>query len=69
MQSLRFILFYGLSALSACVSVYHMHAGCLWRSEEGNGSPGAGIVDGCESPHKCWELTEPDASAGANKCS
>lgn len=44
-----------VGALSACMSVYHLHAWCPWRSEEGVRVPGTGVAD-CEPPCRCWEL-------------
>ena len=41
------------SVLSACVSVYNVHAWCLRRPEEGFESPGTGVVDACELPCGC----------------
>lgn len=38
------------SALFACMNVPN-----AW-SEEHTGSPGTGVVDGCELPCGCWEL-------------
>jgi hypothetical protein len=32
-----------------------MHAGGLWRPEEGIRSPGPGVRDGCEPPYGCKE--------------
>jgi E3 ubiquitin-protein ligase NEDD4 len=45
-----------MSVLPACMSVHHMHTWCLWRPEEGVGSPGIGVTDSCELPCGCWEL-------------
>jgi hypothetical protein len=30
--------------------IHHICTWCLWRSEEGAGSPGTGVSDGCELP-------------------
>lgn len=29
---------------------------CPWRSEEGLGYPGTGVIDGCEPPCGCWKF-------------
>jgi hypothetical protein len=47
--------------LNTCMSVYHL---CAWnprKPEEGIGSPGSIITEGCEQPCGCWEsnLKEP----------
>lgn len=39
-----------------CMYVYHMNAWCPWRSKEGTGSPGTGVINGYEPPYWCWEL-------------
>lgn len=57
----------GLSALLACMSVYHMPSGYFWGSEKGIGSPGKGVRDDYEPPHTYWEPTHPDAFAGATR--
>ena len=44
-----------VGVLLACKPVYHMHAWCFWKPEEGIGSPGAGVTNGCEPPCGCWE--------------
>lgn len=44
--------------MCVCVSMYHMHAWCVRRSEEGVRSPGIGIRDGCGLPCGYWE-TKP----------
>ena len=31
-------------------------AWCLQKPERGVGSPGTGVIDGCELSHGCWEL-------------
>ena len=41
--------------LPACMSVHRVLPGALRRPEEGVGSPGTGITDGCEPPCGCWE--------------
>lgn len=38
--------------MQVCVS----HACLMQMSEERVGSPGTGIMDGCEPPRECWEL-------------
>lgn len=45
-----------MTVLPACISVYHMHAWCPQRSEEGIRSPGTGVPDNCELPCGCWDL-------------
>lgn len=44
-----------MNVLSTCVSIYHRHAWCLWKTKEGIRSPGAGVTEGCEPPCGCWE--------------
>jgi hypothetical protein len=44
-----------MSVWSACMPVYCMLAWLLWKSKEGSRSPGAGVTDICELPHRCWE--------------
>lgn len=51
--------------LSACLYVHYVHAWCLWRSEEGIGSPGTGIMDGCETLYGYWGS---DQDPRSNKC-
>lgn len=29
---------------------------CPWRPQEGLTSPETGVTEGCELPHRCWEL-------------
>ena len=41
---------------SACMSVYHMHACCLWREEEDIRSPGPRVIGGCKPLYGCWGL-------------
>lgn len=36
--------------------MYHVHTWYLWKSEEGIGSSGIGIMDVCESPCEYWKL-------------
>lgn len=38
-----------MSILLACVSM-HIYAWCQWRSKEGVGYLGTGVMDSCESP-------------------
>ena len=38
------------------MSVHYVPVLCHWRPEEGIGSPGIGVTDGCELPCGCWEL-------------
>ena len=45
-----FTYFMCMIVLFMCISLYHMCAWCLWRSEEGVGSLGTGVVDECELP-------------------
>jgi len=35
--------------------VYHARAQCPPRPEEGTGTPGTGVADGCEASGRCWE--------------
>lgn len=39
-----------------CMNVYHIHACCPESSEEGIGSPKAGVMDGCVPSCGFWEL-------------
>lgn len=39
-----------MSVLPACMYMYHMHACCLQRLEEGVRSCGTGVKDGCGPP-------------------
>ena len=45
-----------LNVLPACMSVYYVHACCLWASEEDVRAPGTGVTGGCNLPCRCWEL-------------
>lgn len=48
---------YFMNVLPLCVSVHHI---CAWypqRSKEGTSSPGTGVIIGCETPWRCWELS------------
>lgn len=47
--------------LPAYMCAHHMSAWCLRRSEEGIGSPGTGVKDGCESP---WGARSKSSSCG-----
>jgi hypothetical protein len=40
--------------LYACMCIIDVQ--CLWRPEEGIGSPGTVVTDGCELFRGCWEL-------------
>ena len=59
----RFIYFnlVRMDMLLAYMSMYHMHAWCQ-RSEEGVGSPGTWVTDGCEPPCRCWEPNQDPTS-------
>jgi hypothetical protein len=51
--SLRFVYLYFMCSdfvLPVYVYMHHMCACCLWRPEEGIGSSGTGVADGCELP-------------------
>jgi hypothetical protein len=49
---LIFLLYvYGLHVMS----VYHMCGQCLWRPEEGIGSPGTRVTDSCRTSCGCWD--------------
>lgn len=43
-----FAYFYCMNGLIACMSVYHLCAWSLWRSQEGTRSLGTGVTGGCE---------------------
>lgn len=45
-----------MSVLLTCMFVHCMYVWGLWKLEEGSGSPGTGVMEGCELPHGCWEL-------------
>jgi hypothetical protein len=49
-----FILYVWVFCMHACL--YHMRAWCWQRPQEGVGSSGTEVTDGCESPCGCWEL-------------
>ena len=42
--------------LRAWLSLHLLYDWCLQSPEEGIGSPGAGVTDGCEPLCECWEL-------------
>lgn len=46
-----------MCVFSACMLVHHVHSCCLWKSEEGIGSPATGVTDGCDPPSGFWEPT------------
>lgn len=48
-----YLIFCVLSVLPAFMYVHHIHALCLWRSEESVKCPGTGVTDGMSV---CWEL-------------
>lgn len=52
-----------MTVLPACISVYHMHAWCPQRSEEGIRSPGTEVMDGCGPPYRYGEIN-PDPLQG-----
>lgn len=37
-----------MGSLSACISLHHVNAQCIWRSEEGVGFPRTRVQDDCE---------------------
>ena len=39
-----------MNVLPAYMSVYHVHAWCPWRPEEGTGVPGTVVMDSCKLP-------------------
>lgn len=43
-----------------CMSVYHMHEVCSWRTGEGIISPQTGATEGFGSPSLSWDLN-PDS--------
>lgn len=54
-----------MGVLPECPSVFATCMQCLWRPQEGVGSPGTEGTDGCELPH-LWKLgREPGAWAGS----
>lgn len=52
-------LLYMYECFPSCVSVYHLHAWCSKRPEEGIVFPGTEITDSCEQPCGCWQ-SNPD---------
>lgn len=44
-----------MNVLPSFMSVYHVNACCLRKSEEDLSSPGTGDIDSCEPPCRCWE--------------
>lgn len=54
-----FFKFMCISVILACGSMYHSHAWCPRRSEEGIRSHGIEVKDGSESPCMCCELLCP----------
>lgn len=44
-----------MSVLHTCMSVYHVHAWCPQRLEEGPGLLGSGVTDSFEPPSGFWE--------------
>lgn len=53
--SLLGICFMCIGALAAHMSVHHLCAECTERTEDGVGSSGNVVTDGCEPPHGFWE--------------
>ena len=47
-----------MSILPACMSVHHVCAWCLWRSEDDVGSSGAGDTSVCEVPCECRDSNQ-----------
>lgn len=47
------------------MSMYHMHAWCLWKQEKYVRSPGTKVTDGCELPSECRELNRVLAVAAS----
>ena len=53
----------------SCMDISTMCMQCPQRQEEGIGSPGTGVGDGCRLPCDCWELNPgPLARAAALNC-
>lgn len=48
-----YVIYMGMSF--ACMPVYHVHASCVQRREEGVGCPGTGVTANCEPPWGSWE--------------
>jgi hypothetical protein len=42
-----FLFYVHTSVLPTCVTMYHLHAWCMWRPEDGTGSPGNRVNDCC----------------------
>lgn len=42
--------------LPTCFYVYHMHAKCSSRPEEGTGFLGNGVIDSCEPSYEGWKM-------------
>lgn len=57
-------MFMCASILSACMYVHHKCAWCSWSPEEGIGSPGTGIGNGCELPGGWGTKPGPSAERG-----
>ena len=57
-------IFMFMCVLPVCMSVYHVHAGCSRRPEEGIKSSGTEVIDSCELPCRCWEI-QPRSSGRA----
>lgn len=52
-------IFFNCMHLSVLLEYINMHCICFWfpwRWEEGIGTPGTLVTDGCELPFRCWEL-------------
>lgn len=52
-----------MNILPVCICVHHVHFWGLQRSAEGIGSSGAGVMNGCETPHVALVLHK------SSKCS
>lgn len=50
----KILYFICMSVFAVCMYVYHIHARCPQRSEEGIDSPGSGVMDGCKISYGCW---------------
>lgn len=61
-----FLIFLCMNAMPTCVHVYHVHAWCLWKSEEGLRAIGTGASDGCGPPMVLG--TEPERAASTLNC-
>ena len=51
-----FLFFICIGVLPACMPVCHMHAVPTEARGGIIASSGAGVADGCQVPHGCWEL-------------